>query len=343
MSRSFPGWLVAAGLALALGGFAVAADALYYGVIKSHQFEQAPGRSPQLLATNAFAFNAVVLCATNHAVTNATVKVPDASGTVRTLNSESNGIALLYEARFQSQAALDAAYPSSGSFFNPSVYTFTMQTVHDGTPNPKVSYWLSSLPNTPTVTNLNEAQAIDATRDFALRWEPFNGTFADIVQVLVTDTASNMWYNSPVPFATGALNGNSNSVIIPAGQLPAGQALVGHLLIARPGLPNTNSYAGAFGVAAHLKDTAFPLATLPAVPPTLVALAPSAAGFQLGFIGESNRTYHLLASTNPALAPSSPTAWQRLFTTNSPTGRGSVTDTQAVQFPQRFYRLEVGP
>lgn len=335
--------LVVGGVGVAVSGVALAADALFYGVIKSHQYEQAPGGAPQVLATNAFAFNAFVLCATNDAVTNATVKVPDRDGTVHTLGSESNGVALRFEARFQTQAALDAAFPSSASFFNPSVYTLTMHTVHDGTQNPKVSYFLVSLPKTPALANLPAAQAIDGTQDFTLRWDSLGGTILDIVQVLVTDSASNLWFSSPLPFTPGALDGNSTSTAIPAGQLPPGRDLIGHLLMARPGLPNTNSYDGAIGIAALLKDTAFPLTTLPALPPTLEVRSPNARPFQMDFSGESNRIYHLLATTNLALAAENPGAWQRLMTTNSPTGRGTLTDTQSVVWPRRWYRLSVGP
>jgi len=324
-------------------GCALATDALFYGVIKSHQYEQAPGLPPQLLATNAFAFNAFVVCATNHSVTNATVKVPDRDGTVHTLGVESNGVALRFEARFETQSALDAAYPSSGSLFDPSVYTLTLQTVHDGAPTPKVSYFLVSQPKTPTIANLPAAQAIDGTQDFTLEWNAFGGTLLDIVQVLVTDHASNLWFVSPFPFTPGALDGRATSTVIPAGQLPPGRDLMGHLLIARPGLPNTNSYPGAIGIAALLRDTAFPLTTRPARPPVLEVRSAHARPFQMDFSGESNRVYHLFATTNLVAAAEDPGAWQHLLTTNSPSGRGTLTDTQSVTWPHRSYRLSAGP
>lgn len=343
MRRCWLKLLAAGWMGVAVSGSAAASDAPFYGVLKSHQYEQASGGTPQLLATNAFAFNAFVVCATNYSVTNATVKVPDGSGTIHALGFESNGIALRFEARFQTQSALDAAYPSSGSLFNPSVYTLTMHTVHDGLRIAKVSYFLTTLPKTPALANLPAAQAIDGTQDFTLHWDSLSGTFLDIVEVLVTDSASNLWFISPLPFTPGALDGNSTSTIIPAGQLPPGRDLIGHLLIARPGLPNTNSYEGAIGIAALLKDTAFPLTTLPAHPPTLEVRSANARPFQVDFTGESNRIYHLLATTNLALAAQRPDAWERVATTNSPTGRGTFTDPQSLALPHRWYRLRVGP
>lgn len=313
---------------------------MFYGVVKSHQFAQAPGSAPRLVETNAFAFNAFVLCATNYSVTNATVKPPNPTP-LRTLWFETNGIALRYEQRFNDDAALDSTYPSSGNFLNPSVYTLNLGTVHDGSLSLKVSYLFVSTPKTPTIANLPAAQTLDATRDFTLQWDSFGGTFLDIVQVLISDQASNVWFSSPAPFSAGALDGNSTSIAIPAGQLPGGSELVGHLVIARPGLPNTNDYRGAIGIAAVAKDTAFPLTTLPAIPPMLEVQA--AIPFQLRFVGESNRLYYLDATTNLTLAATNPGAWQRLLATNSPTGRGTLTDTQSLTLPRRWYRLQAGP
>ena len=54
---------------------ALGADVSYFGVIKSHQFEQAPGQAPRLLTTNAFRFTAVVVAATNDAVTAACMEI----------------------------------------------------------------------------------------------------------------------------------------------------------------------------------------------------------------------------------------------------------------------------
>lgn len=324
---------------------ALGADVSYFGVIKSHQFEQAPGQAPRLLTTNAFRFTAVVVAATNDAVTAATVKVPNAAGTLLALERTSNGMAFWYEAAFPTQAALDAAFPSQTGFLNASRYQFTLHTVHDGVKSPDVTYLLSSLPRTPTITatNLAEAQAIDATRDFTLHWDPFNGGAADIVQVLVVDGASNVWYTSPVPFTPGALNGTATSIALPAGQLPPGRALTGHLVIATPGLPLTTSYSGAIGVAAQLKETAFPMATLPAQPPRLGPPQLTAHGAELPFAGESNRVYYLLAAPVVALPPDAPAPWVRLFSTNSPTGSGTLIDPDAAAHTARWYRLEVGP
>jgi hypothetical protein len=337
-------WAVALVAAFGWGGFgeARASDAQFYGVIKSHQFVQAAGGTPQLIPDTPFAFNAFVLNTTNYAVTNATVK-PPGSLPLRTLGFETNGIALRYEERFATLGALDAAFPSSGSIFGPSTYTVNMATVHDGLQSPKVSYLLVTTPRTPELTNLPDAQRIDATRDFQLRWASLDGTALDIVQVLVTDASSNLWFSSAAPFQDGALNGTHTAVIIPAGQLPPGRALDGHLTIARPGLPNTNTYPGAIGIAALAKDTAFTLATLPAVPPVLEVQSTNNQPFRLGFAGESNRVYYITATTNLGAAVTNRAHWLRLATTHSPTGKGVFADPESPAIPARWYRIEVGP
>lgn len=332
-------------VALGSGLAALGADVSYFGVIKSHQFEQPPGQAPRLIATNAFAFHAFVVAATNDAVATATVKVPNAAGTVLNLERTSNGMAFWYEATFPTQAALDAAFPSQTGFLNASRYQFTLHTAHDGVKTPDVTYFLSSLPRTPTITstNLDAAQALDATRDFTLRWDSLNGGAADIVQLLVVDGASNVWYTSPAPFTAGALNGASVSAVVPAGQLPPGRDLTGHLAIATPGLPLTTSYSGAIGVAAHLKETAFPLVTLPAQPPWLGLPMLTSHGVELAFTGESNRVYHLLATPTLSAPPGQPVPWLQVLTTNTPTGHGTLIDPDATLAPARAYRLEVGP
>ena len=327
---------LAAGLFLFSCLAASGADALYFGVVKSAQYEQTVTAAPAPLASNAYAFNAFVVPATNYAVTNATFKAPNVS-TNRSLTLSTNGDALLYTEQFPTQSALDAAYPSSTGILFPSVYAFTMLATHDGKRSGNASYFLAGTPSTPQIANLSEGQSIDTTTDFTARWTAMGG-LVGIVQLLVLDSGSNIVYISPTPFTTGALNQSSTSGTIPANTLPAGTNLTGHLVFAQPGLaPDTNSYPSAVGIAAIAKDTAFPLTTRPApVPPVLKAISNGAAPFQLRFLGETNRNYHLQATTNPAAS-----VWADLLVTNAPAA--SFTDTQSMNLSRRFYRIQVGP
>lgn len=314
---------------------ALAADASYFGVIKSTHFEQGLTSAPAPLSTNAYMFTAFVVAATNYSVTNSSFSAPNVS-TNRSLTLSTNGDSLQFSETFQSQGAMDTAYPSSSSIFAPSVYRFTLGTVNDGIRNGNASYLLSSVPPTPQVLNLPQAQDIDTTRDFQVNWAAMGGLLG-IVQLLVVDAGSNIVYSSPAPFSSNALASSSTFGTIPANALPPGANLVGHLVFAQAGLPDTNSYPGAAAVAALARDTAFPLITRPGpMRPVLRILAAGSVPTVVEFSGETNRNYHLQGATNVALSE-----WVDLLVTN--TASASFTDSESLTLPQRYYRVQVGP
>jgi hypothetical protein len=326
-------------LATALGAVTLGAQALdvgYFGAIKSYRYTQTNSSySPVLLTSNAYAFNAFAV-STNGMLTNATVKPPNTTP-VRTLTSDTNRLSWQYEQLFQSQTELDATYPSSGTLFQTFIYTFTLRTINDGvrTASPYFAT-LGGSPPTPQITNLAFAQSVDTTRPLTLRWPPSGGSF-DIVQLSVLDVASNIVFASGAPLSAEGLTGASNSCTLRPNTLPPGANLTGHLTFARPHVPDTNSYAGAYGIVAMARDTAFPITTRPApVRPVLTPKPLSGGAFRLILAGETNRFYHVQATTNWS-------DWLELFVTNLPTTQGSFTDTQAVSLDQRFYRIQVGP
>lgn len=314
-----------------------ASDVAFYGVVKSIQFEQVGDASPTEVPTNAYAFNAFAIASTNHVLTNATVSAP-----LHVLvPDDTNNISLRWMEQFDTQSALDLAYPSSRSF-SPVNYTITMYTVNDGVKSGALSFYLLpplfaiSQPVTPHLTNFSAAQAIDTTRDFQLGWSSLGGSTLAIVQLSVLDLASNLVYMSPAPFQPGALNGTSLGAVIPAYALPPGTNLMGHLTIANPGFPNTNSYVGATGVPALARDTQFSIVTRAApVPPRLSVLsAPGAGDFVLHLEGEPNRLYQIQAGNDF-------TSWTNLFSTNSANGIFNFIDANP-PLRGRFYRGKVG-
>ncbi len=326
---------LAAVFAMGLPGAAVAADVSYYGVVKSAQYEQTNDGLGVLLATNAFGFNAFAVATTNNVLTNATVSPP-----LHTLLPDlTNGTAFMYTEPFDTQSALDAAYPA-GSVFTPANYTVTMYTTNDGVKSGSLTFFLLfsalSYPTTPHVTNFAAAQAIDTTRDFELGWSSLGGSALAIVHLTILDTASNLVYMTPAPFQPGALSGASVSALIPAGTLPPGTNLIGHLSIANPGMPNTTAYSGATGIAALAKDTQFSLATRPApASPRLFVLPPEGESFALRLEGEPDRVYGIEATPDCR-------SWTNLFTTNSLNGCFNYTDTNSKACPWRMYRGKIG-
>lgn len=312
---------------------APAADVSYYGVIKSQRYVQTLSTGPTALASNAFGFNAFVVAATNQVVTNATVKAPTPSVTpARTLLAGSSGLDWQFDEQFDTQGALDAAYPTAT--FTP--YSFLIATVNDGLRSGTVNFLLAGTPPTPQLSNLSAAQQINTTSNFALTWNPLGGSSLDIVQVVILDGGSNIVFSSPAPFASNALSGTSTTLVIPANTLPAGRSLIGHLTIGKPGLPNTSAYPGATGLGALARDTEFPLATLPPIAPWLQVIPPGAHPFAVGFRGEANRNYLLQGSVNLS-------NWSDVTVTNSSTGSGVMTDPLSTSSTNRFYRIKVLP
>jgi hypothetical protein len=312
-----------------------AADVSDYGVVKSIQYQQTNNLAPAPLTTNAYGFNAFVVASTNNVVTNATVKV--GSNTPIPLTS-TNTVYWLFRDSFSTQAALDAAYPA-GAAFSPVNYTLTMSTTNDGVRSGSVNFFLLILPvnypTTPQLTNLAAAQMIDTTRDFPLGWNSLGGSTLAVVQLTILDSASNVVFSSPAPFQPGALNGSSTGYVVRAYSLPAGTNLQGHLTIANPGTPNTNSYPGATGIAALAKDTQFPLATRAAPAAPLLNLGVEGGQAVVQLIGESNRLYRLLASSNLM-------NWSSLYTTDCLSAGFTFTDPQPATNDARFYRARVG-
>jgi hypothetical protein len=328
-----------AGLFCTLTPRAYALDVSYFGAVKSARYEQATNSAPAVLATNAYAFTAFAI-STNGMLNSANVKPPNATP-ARSMTSDTNRMNWQYEELFNTQAALDAAYPGPTSAFLTDVYTFKLYTVNDGTQTASPYYWglLGDIPTTPQITNLLAAQTVDTTCDFTLRWSPFGGS-SDIAQLSVLDAVSNVVFASPLPFTTGALSGASSACTIPPKTLPWGTNLTGHLTFGKPHVPDNTSYPGALGIVALARDTAFPIVTRPApVRPVLSPRMLTNGACQLTFTGESNRFYHLQATTNW----SNGSNWLDLFVTNLPGAQGSFTDTGAASLNHRYYRIQIGP
>ena len=329
--------------ALTWAGALPGADVAFYGIAKLQQFQQTNAGAPAALPSNGFAFASFVLATTNLGVTNATVK-PSNSATVRTLDLDTNSQVLLgYTNFFSTLAQLDQAFPASSGQFSPVNYTVTMNTAHDGSQTGALAFYLLapyiqlSYPATPEITQFAEAQSIDSAQDYTLQWKSLGGSTLLLVQLTVTDDAGSAWFSSALPFQPGALNGASNSVVIPAGSLPAGAQLTGHLTAANPGLPNTNSYTGATGVPVLVKTLAFALATRPAPAALRLVQASKArdsAPFSFQFATEASVYYQVEAATRW-------TNWTMVFETNSPGGVVTFTDPSPAP-PWRFYRVKSG-
>ncbi len=327
-------------LALSCAVNARGADVAAYGILKSQQFVQTNDSAAVALPSGGFAFNAFVIATGFGAVTNATVKPANATP-LRQLAPLADGLGWLFDERFDSAAALDATYPNTGV-----KYALAMNTRNDGLRSVNLGFTVSLFPGfeifagyppTAQVANVVAAQAIDTTSDFTLTWSVANAQAIDLLQVLVVDGASNVVYGSPAPFAPGALSSSSTSFVIPAGRLPAGTNLIGHVTLARPvTVPNTNAYPGAVGISAAARDTQFPIVTRPAPePPRLQLLTELGGGVRLRFPAETNRVYRLQRSLDLL-------RWSDVVTTNSTGGTVDVEEGGTGGSAAGFYRVRIG-
>ena len=223
-----------------------AADVISYGVLKGQKFFQFGPSSPFPAST---AFEAFVMAAAAGSLSEGTVQ-PPGGGALVTLDPLANPNRFTYEEEFSSLGELNTTYPNGS-------YVVQMTGANDGAKTATLNLTGDSYPNTPTISNYSETQAINPTAAFTLAWGTFSGGSAnDFVQVLVTSFSTGTTvYQSPDLGAAGALNGTATSVVIPANTLAASQSYSLNLTFAKILNRDTTSYPGATGVSGYFKET----------------------------------------------------------------------------------------
>ncbi|MCX8157766.1 MAG: hypothetical protein N3J91_15200 [Verrucomicrobiae bacterium] len=335
-----PRWMAAFfGLSLML---APAADVQYYGVVKSGVYTQTVSAAPAPIGTNAFQFISFVIATGPNVVTNATVRLP--SGATRQLatNITQGLIGMLaggqdaiwlYSEEFPTLAALDAAYPSSSSIITPSRYTMNMWTLNDGYRSYQLSYAGATIPPTPNILNLTNAQAIEPSQDFTVRWSSLaGGLIPKVVYFTIIDRQNRTVLSSPAPFTEGALDGNSTSYVIPANTLQLGESYMGTLIVFQPALPNTEYATGLIG---HMRTTSFPLRTVappPPAPAQLVDARMDGEQFVVEIRLQPDHPYELQVSDDLR-------QWTSVMTINWPMPTYLHRDSDTRGSPRRFYRV----
>jgi hypothetical protein len=211
---------------------------------------------------------------------------------------------------YGSKAALDASWPNGN-------YTLLMATAHDGFRSTSHTLTGDSYPNPPRIQNFSEAQSVDASRDFILKWDSFvGGTTNDVIYLLIQD-----WYTDTVAFCTAlpydsrCLNGKALQVRIPAGSFRPGQSYDGQLWFGKVTSRKTSGYPGVLALGGYASRTFFELVTGSAVLPVGISAPPqslsvtqgAAATFSVGVTGSAPFGYQWQkngASIPSANAPS---------------------------------------
>jgi hypothetical protein len=173
--------------------------------------------------------------------------------------------------RWNTQADLDAAFTQGAyvfSFFiNKPPYQYASNVLG-----------ADAFPPTPAITNLAEAQSIDAIADFALGWNAFAGaTTNDLIVCALQGGGETVFATPSIPGSSNALNGTAVSAVIPAGTLSPGRSYFGRLIFAKV-QSTTTQYPGALGATLFESQTDFYLRTQGAGDTSLPVLLSSVPG-----------------------------------------------------------------
>ena len=244
-----------------------AADVVYYTAFKCQKYNQTDPVTVVRADSQKFYFESEVYPHTVTEVGAASILLPNlAKEYVLALyfaNLRCLGLYNTNGLQFSSLAELDNCFPEGA-------YTLTVSTLHDGTVKPNLSLTGQIYPGSvPEISNFTAAQYIAVSRNFTLMWFPFlGGTTNDIITLAVyTANGLNRVFQSGMPSSLGALNGTSNSVVIPGSALSEGR-YAAYLSFRKVCSTNLTGYPGATGYAGYDCTTTFYFSA--GVPPSIV-------------------------------------------------------------------------
>jgi len=139
----------------------------------------------------------------------------------------------------------------------------------------------------PKIANYAEAQAIDATNDFTVRWNAFSpqgpGAF---IRLIISDELGNLVFLAPNPCVPRDLDPTATSIVIPANYFHPELNYTGQLQFGFNFYVSTNDVPQMVGYGAVLRNTSF-------------ALKAASAG---GTVAPANFTgYRILPNGHPEL------------------------------------------
>ena len=257
-------------LALTLSGLlARGADVMDIALFKRQVFFQSDSGAPVVYEDAPFGAGAAVDLTASNAVTFATVTLPSSVVENLGLRFERYYLPPHWECiethPFTTKPALDSAWGDGQ-------YQFTIETVHDGRRSVSLSLTGDTYPNVPHIQNFTNAQFVDASKDFVLKWDAFaGGTANDIVYVLILDRETmTTAFCTASPSDPSHLNGTATQVVIPAGSLVADKSYLCELWFDKVSSRNTTDYPGVLAGAAYVSETGFFLNTTSTnLPPTI--------------------------------------------------------------------------
>ncbi len=257
--------LVASALNLQAIDFSV----MSIGTFKTAVFVQTAGSGAPTPAAKPASFLAKMQPLLADWVKNPAVTPP--GGTAKPLTADSEGM-LIYQAEFDSVAAMNAALPDGD-------YTFTYNGQSGAAASEVVGLLAATPPAAPTVLNFDAAQTLDPDTDFVLSFSPFSSAGSDdAVEVAILDeTGSQVDGKSGLP-DMGTSSEVFSSYTINSGTLQKGKKYTGVIRFHRV---TTSSFLGFPGkLAGHAAETRFSMSTSggsssDVTPPTLTSSEPA--------------------------------------------------------------------
>jgi len=191
-------------------------------------------------------------------VTDGTVTLPN--GSVRKLGYgfENYQAFVEYDDDLPSPACMNSLY-------RPGKYKVTYNTCSQGAGSAVLTLGTERVFSVAWVTNWTEAQSIDPSQAFELRWTPFVGaTTNDYVQVAVRNGTGEYVLWTPDEFEPGGLPGATASVSIPANTLDFGSQYWVNIIFVKMISPATDPRTGIHTGIAFMHTTGFYVNTVPA-------------------------------------------------------------------------------
>ncbi len=244
------------------------------------------------------------------------------------------GIAQYFETP-DSEAELDAKFPAG---------TYTLRFMLTGQSENVIPMSMpAGGPPVPKITNFDEAQAINAAADFALRWNGFTGAGPnDHISMYLSDTNGTIVFQAPNLCVPRELPVTATSIVIPANYLQKDHTYTGALLYGHLFYFSTNAVPKMSGFGDLLRGTSFTIKTgtgggvVPPIAAQLTGMRLLQNGnTQFQAAGTAGRAYSVLRA-GQVDAPT----WQEVGTINMLSdGTGIFEDTDGTKVFPLFYRV----
>lgn len=238
---------------------------------------------------------------------------------------------------FDSQALLDAAYPSGSYGFNLTRAQPPSPTVFSMVQSAGATY-----PPIPQVSNYTAAQAINPAQDFTLNFNALTGASgSDFIGLDISDSQGNPILSAPDLCIPLVLPNTATSFVIPANTLTAGQTYTVRLTFARTFHSSTTAPPDFASFGALQRQTVLTIATTGGggVPQPQLTITGFPSGFfQFAVTG-------LQPGTNYRIQYSStlqPNSWQLLQSLTSTTPM-PITDLSSTSTTGRKYYRVITP